>query len=1110
MTQQSSFDEVFAERLKEGKSLVFERLETPMKAFLLAESFRHTGRDVLILTGEGQEESRLLQNIEFFVSTPSVELPSWETMPSERVAPSSDIVGARQKALQTIIHRTSPLIIISSLQASLHRVLSEKVLKASLLTVRRGEEIPFDVFTQHLSMMGYTRCPVAIEKGEFAIRGGIVDIFPVTEQRPVRIDFFDDEVESLRLYDPLSQRTQTSVESITITSGKELETIEAAADADLVSVFDLLPSNTLVILDDLELLEDRYASLVAQGGVKSKTFLGVEEWLDKLLPHQFMAFSYHSLETLTQVKRAVSSKKGSYAIVGDTETIHFSMFQRDFIADRLNHPFRILPEYYEEKCLLKDPPEKEGLLDCFLQTQDSCHNTVIVQSLVELEWIQKKLEDRGGVFHPSVIVKEGYLSAGFARIDTNDVFFATAEVTGRVTVRRDTKRVSSLVTEYDAFDVQPGDIVVHFHHGLGTFCGIERRPDVYGREQEFFVLEYADRAKLYVPLTQSHLISKYVGGGEAPKLHTLGSNRWKRLREDTERAILGYASDLLQIQANRVIKGGFAFQKDGLSLQLFEAEFPYTETEDQLKAIADIKSDMCSSKAMDRLVCGDVGYGKTEVAMRAAFKAVSDGSKQVAILAPTTVLALQHYENFVDRTSPFGIKVGVLSRFSTPKQNRLTVQEVASGQIDIIIGTHRLLQKDIAFKDLGLVVIDEEQRFGVKAKEQLKVIKEGVDCLTLSATPIPRTLYLSLISARDLSTINTPPHDRLPIKTVICEPSDDIIQSALFRELNRGGQAFFIHNRVESIFESADRLKKLLPRARIAVAHGQMGADELDLVFHSFKRGDVDILVATSIVENGIDIPNANTILVDRADQFGISDLYQLRGRVGRWNRRAYAYFLLPATRMLSEIARKRIEAIAQAGGYGGGLKVAMRDLEIRGAGDILGTEQSGNVASIGFHLYCKLLKRTIESLQGKTSSWTIDTRIETPFDARLPDMYVNEVSLRMEFYQRFGEAKTLDEASGIAKELVDRFGPCPEPAQWLVATTRVKIAGAQKGFTLIKLETHSLILERKTGQKSHTNRILMSRPKSPEEFEKKVIEAIDTMAVAEIEESLVMSVPRQ
>lgn len=1096
MTIRNSFDEVMASRLQAGKSLAFERLETPQKAFLIAEIFRHTGKPILILTGEGQEESRLLQNIEFFVPTPPIELPSWETLPSERVAPSSDIVGARQQALQTIVRRETPSIIISSLQASLHRVLSAKVLKESVLTIRSGEELPFDVFAKHLTFMGYTRCPVAVEKGEFAIRGGIVDVFPVTEARPVRIDFFGDEVETIRWYDPLSQRTHEKTEAVTLTSGKELEMIEAAAETDLTSIFDLLPPATLIVLDDLERLEDRYAGLVSQGGVQSKTFLGVEEWLDALLKRQFVALSYVSLEALTEVKRTGPSKKGSYSLAGEAEAVSFSMFQRDFCAERLNHPFRSLPDFYEEKCLLKEPPEAEALLDCLLQTQQECHHTLIVQSLVELEWMRKKIEDRGGSVAPTVTVKEGFLSAGFARIDTNEVFFATTEVTGRVTVRRDAKRMTSLVTEYDAFDVQPGDVVVHFHHGIGKFCGIEQRPDVHGREQEFFVLEYADRAKLYVPLAQSHLISKYVGGGdEAPKLHALGTNRWKRLREDTERAILGYASDLLRIQATRVMKGGFSFQQDGLTLQLFEAEFPYTETEDQLKAIADIKTDMCSSKAMDRLVCGDVGYGKTEVAMRAAFKAVSDGAKQVALLAPTTVLAVQHYENFVDRTSPFGLKVGVLSRFSTPKQNRQTLQEVASGQIDIIIGTHRLLQKDVAFKDLGLVIIDEEQRFGVKAKEQLKIIKEGVDCLTLSATPIPRTLYLSLIGARDLSTISTPPLDRLPIKTIVCEPTDDLIQSALFRELNRGGQAFFIHNRVETIFESADRLKRLLPRARIAVAHGQMSPDELDLVFHAFKRGDVEILVATSIIENGIDIPNANTIIVDRADQFGIADLYQLRGRVGRWNRRAYAYFLLPAKRMVSETARKRIEAIAQAGGYGGGLKVAMRDLEIRGAGDILGTEQSGNVASIGFHLYCKLLKRAIESLQGKAPSWTIDTRVETPYDARLPEMYVNEVSLRMEFYQRLGEARTVDEVTNISKELEDRFGILPEPAQWLMATTRVKVAGAQKGYVLIKQESHSLVLERKTGEKSQSNRVLMTKPKTPIEFEKKVIDAIDAMA---------------
>ena len=1087
-TDQSQFELLLTTLLDTKKNIVVESLNISMKAFLLAEIFRLSGRDILVLTGEGQEESQLLQNLEFFVPSKPVQLPSWETLPSEKVAPSADLIGERQKAFDQIRHRKSPSIVLSSLQASLQKILGGQTATEGTITVAVREELPFDIFAEHLSLMGYTRCPVTVEKGDFSIRGGIIDIFPVTESRPVRIEFSGDQVDDIRYFDALSQKTKEKIERICITEGKELELLQKAKDADLGTIFDLLGTDVIIVLDDLEKLEDRYASLLSQGGSKSKIFLGIQDWLDQVQKHSLVFLSGLPLESLTTVHVAGGTKKGSYALHSVQDDLKFSMFSRDFSSSRIVHPFISLGDFYEEACCLQEPPEGPSLLDCFAQLQETTLHKVVVQSLVELEWLKKKLEERGAALSSTTQIQEGYLAYGFARRDTNEVVFATAEVTGRLTVRRDTRRMTSLVTEYDAFDVKPGDVVVHFHHGIAKFCGIERRPDVYGREQEFFVLEYAERSKLYVPLSQAHLISKYIGGEEGEvKLHALGSNRWKRLREDTERAILGYASQLLQVQANRVIKGGFAFPEDGLSMKLFETEFPYNETEDQLKAIAEIKKDMCSSKAMDRLICGDVGYGKTEVAMRAAFKAVSDGKKQVALLAPTTVLALQHYENFLDRMSTFGVRLGVVSRFSTPKQNKETIAKLSNGDIDIIIGTHRLVQKDVIFKDLGLVIIDEEQRFGVRVKEQLKIVKEGVDCVTLSATPIPRTLYMSLMGARELSTISTPPHDRLPTKTVVCEPSDEIIQNAIMRELNRGGQAFAIHNRVETIFEYADRIKALVPRAKVAVAHGQMGADELDLVFHAFKKGDVEVLVATSIVENGIDIPNANTIIVDKADQFGIADLYQLRGRVGRWNRRAYAYFLVSASRFLSEIARKRIEAIAQAGGYGGGLKMAMRDLEIRGAGDILGTEQSGNVAAIGFHLYCKLLKRTVESLQGKASVWMVDTRIETPFDARLPEYYVNEVSLRMEFYQRLGEVKNLSEIDEIGKELVDRFGILPEPVEWLLSTTKVRFLAAQKGFTLIKVESASVVLERKTGEKSYSNRVLMGKAKTPEEFATKL-----------------------
>ncbi len=501
---------------------------------------------------------------------------------------------------------------------------------------------------------------------------------------------------------------------------------------------------------------------------------------------------------------------------------------------------------------------------------------------------------------------------------------------------------------------------------------------------------------------------------------------------------------------------------------------------------------MMSDKVMDRLICGDVGYGKTEVAMRAAFKAVLDGHKQVAVLVPTTVLAMQHYENFTDRMHHFPIRVGVLSRFRTAKQIKETLEGVANGSIDIVIGTHRLISEDVKFKDLGLIIIDEEQRFGVKAKEHLKQIKADVDCLTLSATPIPRTLYMALVGVRNMSIINTPPQDRLPIKTVVTEANDQIIKNALLRELARDGQVFIIHNRVESIDAVATRIQTLLPQSRILIAHGQMHSDEVDMAFHTFKKGQADILVATTIVENGIDIPNANTILIDRADQFGLATLYQMRGRVGRWNRRAYAYFLVPNLSTLPEVARKRLNALAEASGYGGGMKIAMRDLEIRGAGNILGTEQSGHITSVGFHLYCKLLKRIIQALQGKAPSIMTDTKMEFSIDARLPEDYINEASLRMEIYQRLGEALSWEELNELWVEVQDRFGSAPEPALWLYHLTRLRIYAARHGFTLIKQDKMSLTIEKHKGQEHLVRKILMPKIKSPQEMEQKILEELE------------------
>jgi len=1068
------------DELKTGSSLLLESLTPPTKALVLAKAIEATKRPLIVLTGAGVEEFKLYNDLPFFSKFPIVELASWEMLPSENIAPSPDIVGARFKAIKTIHESTEPCIILTTLQGALQKILPPRAFSHIFITLKRKEKHRFDEMLFRLERLGYERKPVACEKGEYAYRGGIIDLFPVTSTEPYRIEFWDDEIESIRAFDPQSQKSARLVDEIELSSAKELELDQK--EEKLATLFEYV-QNPLVVFDDLEALEDRYASLTSLGAASSKTFMGIEELLDITQSKQSLYFTSKPIEALSNV--TADKQVRFYSHTQGASKIDFEMFLRTLSAKRLTHTLQPLSLFFEESCNLEYEPAGDELISCLQQQQeaDPYEVFIITQSDTEQASFAQKLANIGHIHYIT-----GYLSEGFVAKEAKVLVFPITELTGRTKIRRERQRTYYQSASWDAFDIVPGENVVHFNHGIGKFLGVEKRPNHQGVDEEFFQIEYAEKAKLYVPLTQAHLISKYVGAGEeAPKLHGLGNNRWKKSREQTEKAIIGYASELLKFYAERELQGGHTFPDDSIETKSFDEEFPYIETEDQLRAIQDVKTDMMSNKAMDRLICGDVGYGKTEVAMRAAFKAVIDGKKQVALLVPTTVLAIQHFETFRDRMQSFGVRVEVLSRFQTAKETKKSIELIEKGAVDIVVGTHRLLQKDLHFKDLGLIIIDEEQRFGVKAKEHLKRIKTGVDCLTLSATPIPRTLYMSLVGARDLSVISTPPQDRLPIKTIITDPDDQLIQTALLRELNRDGQVYYIHNRIESIFETASYLQKLLPKARIGVGHGQMDGDELDLVFHAFKKGELDILVATSIVENGIDIPNANTIIVDNADWFGIADLYQLRGRVGRWNRRAFAYFIVPKRRGLSELAKKRLDAIAQAGGYGGGMRVAMRDLEMRGAGDIIGLDQSGHVSTIGFHLYCKLLKRTIESLQGKAPSYTLETKIEIPFDARLPEYYVNEVSLRMEIYQRLGDALSKEEVDTIFDEVKDRFGEPPEQAKWLYHLSRIRVFAAQNGYTHVKVDSATLAYERKTGTSSTTNRVLLPKIKSPEDLEKKV-----------------------
>lgn len=1077
--------------LQKGGSVLIEDLWNTPKALVAALAQQATGKHVLILTGASQEEVRLYHDFPFFTENPVVDFPAWEALPSENISPSPDIVGERYRTLRQLSSSTQPYIVLSGLQACLQKLIPPDNFQELYLHLTLGQTYSFQGLIDQLGKMGYQRCAVASDKGQFAIRGGIIDIFPVSSPDPFRLEFWEDDLESVRIYDPIGQKTVKPANEVEITPAQELELLGKAAQ--LGTILDYLGPNTIIIYDDLLALEDRYASLISMAGTPSKSFCGIDEFLEAVSPLQKIFWSQQAIEELSEVQVAAKEKSGFYSASGPMQQISFQMFNRTLQAYRWIAPFATINEYLFPDIADTNAMSGQDLLLALGKLQQSnVHLYVLCPTELDETSFQKRLQDAGIALPRNTTFKIAYLSNGIVFEDTSLMILPLAEITKRYKIRRQKLRSTYHTTPADTFDLAPGEMVVHYGNGIGRYLGVEKLPNHSGVLNEFFLIEYAENAKLYVPLNQANLVSKYIGAGEeTPKMHTLGGTRWKKTRENAERAIMGYAAELLEMYAQREMKGGFNYGEDSPDMLSFEEAFPYIETEDQLRAIDSIKKDMTSNKAMDRLVCGDVGYGKTEVAMRAAFKAVVDGRKQVAILVPTTVLAMQHYENFVERFSNFPVNIGVLSRFRTAKETRETLEGLANGSVDIVIGTHRIVSEDVKFKDLGLIIIDEEQRFGVKAKEHLKKIKVNADCLTLSATPIPRTLYMSLIGARDMSIINTPPQDRLPITTIITEANEQVIKNALMRELSRDGQIFIIHNRVETIFDYASYIQKLLPKARIVVGHGQMSSDEIDTVFHTFKSGRADILVATTIIENGIDIPNANTIIIDRSDRFGMADLYQLRGRVGRWNRRAYAYLFVPAKRMLPEIVGKRLKALAESSGYGGGMKVAMHDLEIRGAGNILGTEQSGQVSSIGFHLYCKLLKRTIYAMQGKIPSVITETKMDFLVDARLPEDYVNEASLRMEIYQRLGEALSFEEVDAIWAEIQDRFGPPPEPAEWLYRLTRIRVFASKHGFTLLKQEKLTFTAERQKGKEAISRKLLIAKVKSPEELENKLIAAL-------------------
>ncbi len=1053
MDLNSSSLDFFRENLTETPSLLVEGLTDAPKTVFLKILQEKSKKNILVITSDVRA-NKVIDNAPFFDLKDVFEFTPWETLPGEEIPPSPDIVGKRLEILHHLQTSKKPSVLICPLQAALQKVPSPAFFKPLCKTWKVGDEVPFSSLPELLRELGYRRSTVVADKGEFAVRGGIIDIFPVSATEPYRIEFFGDAIDNIRSFDPIGQKSITKVKQFFLSPAHE-STSEGVTLLEYVK-------DCIVVFDHLLEIEDRWVALQKLPGMQNKMMTPFPKLLDEMKKNQLVFWSDTKVEELSDVQIRKKTGRDFYTGRNPLQPLTFECFGKSFETSRWHNPFTPID--------LQKPGQDIHF---------------ICEHEAEEDLIRKTFPDAKKFI-------KGYLSEGFGLIDSSITWFPLTELTHRQKVRREKWRSTYHTPPSDFHELSCGDLVVHFNHGIGKYQGMEKRPNHQGIETEYLLLEYAEKSKLYVPVSQAYLVSRYIGAKEdSPTLHTLGTKNWQKAKASAQKAIVGYAQDLLRMSAEREIHGGFVYPADGSELIQFEEEFPYPETEDQLRAIFDIKQDMASSKAMDRLLCGDVGYGKTEVAMRAAFKAVADGRKQVAVLVPTTVLALQHFQTFKDRMENHPIVVKSISRFHSAREVKKILEDVRDGKVDILIGTHRLLSKDVVFKDLGLIIIDEEQRFGVRSKEHLKALKTGVDCLTLTATPIPRTLYLSLLGAREISLINTPPQDRLPIKTILVERDPNVVANAMLRELSRDGQVYFIHNRVESIFTVSDEIKKLLPQAKVVTGHGQMSGDELDTVFYAFKNGEADVLVATTIVENGIDIPNANTILIDRADQFGLSDLYQLRGRVGRWNRPAYAYFLVPRLKELPEIARKRLYALMESQGYGGGMKIAMRDLEIRGAGDILGVQQSGQVSTIGFHLYCKLLKRATEALKKKQEPSFFETKMEFPYDARLPEEYIPETSLRLEMYHRLGEATTPDEVDALYNELKDRFGLPPPPVLWLYHMTRLKTAAAQKRYSLLKFNSHTLETEQQT-PRGPIKKIFTIKPsKSPVDLEQFVLNLI-------------------
>ncbi|MBC8275347.1 MAG: transcription-repair coupling factor [Chloroflexi bacterium] len=1019
-----------------------------VKSFIIAALHRELNLPVLVIVAQPENAKRLYDELQAWcpISALLQSFPETDFLAGEYSATDAVAVAERLRTLSALTRCRdistdvrNPLVVASALA-----VVNRTIPRDGFIASRRALSVKANIdplqLVKEWQAMGYELENIVEVPGTMSRRGGIVDVFSPDSDFPARIEFVGNQVESIRLFDPKTQRSLNLADSVTIAPAKESQ---QHINGD--TILDYLPDGALLITDDL----DELRTVIDKLDCEAEEFRQMKVERGEAAP-DLPILSWPEFET--RIKRIRQHLRLCSWNIDDSDKACLQSLPLAPVSSyggRLAAFSEGLREMLNKNRRIVIVSQQTNRLAELLQEQDiSACSVPQIKQVPPLK---------------SVTLVQGSLAEGWA---IKDVFtlFTDNEIFGFVKQRRLFKK-RPVRHHWFISGLTPGDYIVHIEHGIAKFAGLTMMLND-GIEREYLVLEYAAGDRLYVPADQVDRVSRYVGAGDRPPtLSRLGTQEWARTKQRIKESVANIARELLSLYAAREIIPGFAFSPDNLWQQELESSFPYVETLDQLEAVQAVKSDMEKPKPMDRLVCGDVGYGKTEVALRAAFKTVLDG-KQVALLVPTTVLAQQHFTTFCDRLQAFPLRVEMLSRFCTEKEQAGIIEGLAAGTVDICIGTHRLLQKDVMFKDLGLMIIDEEQRFGVIHKEHFKKLRREIDTLTLSATPIPRTLHMSLAGIRDMSTIETPPEERLPIKTYVGAYDERAIREAILRELERNGQVFFVHNRVHSIAMVANRLSSLVPEVRICIAHGQMPEGKLERVMTDFVNHRSDILVTTTIIESGLDMPNVNTLIVDHADKLGLTQLYQLRGRVGRGSNNAFAYFFFDRGKQLTPEARKRLQTISEATELGAGFAVAMKDLEIRGAGNLLGVEQSGYIAAVGFDLYCRLLSEAVEDVkQGQAEEnmkkilQPLVPAIALPLTAYIPEEYVSDLSTRLDFYQRLAAAKQAQEIEGIAVEFSDRFGPMPQAVRNLLYAVEIKQLAAVAMAGSISTEDRQIVL---------------------------------------------------